>query len=79
MTTQVVLKLSRSCIGAEITTEVVGFAVAEVVMPDLGNVGSIGGLCNVYFTRIDEFLEAVFVSFSPGLYGGGTTMVKQPG
>jgi hypothetical protein len=67
----VVLKLLQSCIGAEIATGVVGFAVAEVVVPDLGNVGSIGGLCNVYFARIDEFLEVVFVSFSPGLYGGG--------
>ncbi len=55
------------------------FAVAEVGVSDLGNVGSIGGLCNVDFARIDEFLEVVFVSFSPGLYGGGNNRGQAAG
>ncbi len=51
--------------------EVVGFVVAEVVVPDLVNVGTVGGLYDVNFSRIDELLEVVFVNFFPGLYGGG--------
>jgi hypothetical protein len=77
---QVVLELLQSCIGAKISMKVVGFAVAEVAVPDLVNVGSIGGFCDVDFPCIDEPLEVVLVSFSPGLYGGGAlAMVKQPG
>ncbi len=71
VTTQLVLELLQSCIGAEIATEVVGFAVVEVVVPDLVNVGTIGGLCDVNFAHINELLEVFFVSFSPGLYRGG--------
>jgi hypothetical protein len=71
VTNQVVLKLSRYPIGAEIAMEVVGFVVAEVVVPDLVNVGTVGGLYDVNFSRIDELLEVVFVNFFPGLYGGG--------
>jgi hypothetical protein len=52
--------------------EVVGVAVAEVVVPDLVNVGSVSGFCDVNFAHIDELLEVVFVIFSPGPYKGGS-------
>jgi hypothetical protein len=80
VTTQVLLELSRSCVGMEIVTEVVGFAVAEVVKIDLVDVGTVGSLCGVNFALLDELLKVFFVSFSPGIYSGGASaMVKQPG
>jgi hypothetical protein len=56
VTTQVVLELLQSCIGAEIVPEVVAIAVAEVVVPDLFDVFNVGGFGDVKFTCVDEFL-----------------------
>ncbi len=79
LTTQGVLKLPQSCVGAKKCTKVVGFAVAVVVVPDLVNVGSIGSLCNVNFACIDEYLEVLFfISFPLGLYWRASAMVKRP-
>jgi hypothetical protein len=57
--------------------EVVSFSVAEVIVPNLIDVGSVGVFCDFQFPCIDELLEVVFVSFSPRLYGGGSAMVKR--
>ncbi len=51
--TQVVLELSGSCIVVKIAMEVFGFAVAEVVNPDLVNVVPIGGLGDDNLALID--------------------------
>jgi hypothetical protein len=40
----------------EIAPEVVAVAVAKEIVPDLDNVGSIGGFGDVNFTCVDEFL-----------------------
>jgi hypothetical protein len=50
--------------------EVVGFAVAEVVKPDLVNVGTVSGLCDVNCALFDELLKVFFV-FSPRALRGG--------
>jgi hypothetical protein len=71
VTTQVVLELSQSCVVAKIATEVFGYAVVEVVKPDLVDVVPICGLGDVNLAFIDWLLEVLFISFSPGLYGGG--------
>ncbi len=52
VTTKVVLELSRSRVGAEIAPEVVAVAVAEVVVPDLFNVFSVGGFGDVGIDHI---------------------------
>ncbi len=78
VTTQVVLKLAQSCIEAEIATEVVAVAVAEMVKPDMVDVGHIGGLGDVDLVLFNELLQVIFVGYSPGLYGGASTMVKRP-
>jgi hypothetical protein len=51
--------------------EVVAVAVVKVVKSDLVNVGHVGGLGDVNCVLFNELLKVVFVSFSPGLYGGG--------
>ncbi len=42
-----VLELARSRVGPEIVTEVVAIAVAEVIKPDLVDVGCIGSVGDV--------------------------------
>jgi hypothetical protein len=56
VTTQVILELSPSHVGPEILSEVVGFAVAEAVKPDLVDVWTINGLGDVNLTLFDELL-----------------------
>jgi hypothetical protein len=51
--TQVVLELSQSCVGVEFARKVVAVAVAEVVKPDLVDVGCVGGLSNVGLALFD--------------------------
>ncbi len=62
VTTQVLLELSRSRVEMEIATEIVGFAVAEVVKLDLVDVGTIGSLCGVNFALFDELLNVIFLT-----------------
>jgi hypothetical protein len=52
VTAQMVLELLRSCVGAKIATEVVAVAVAEVVVPDLVDVGSVDDFCDVNFAHV---------------------------
>jgi hypothetical protein len=48
-------------------------------VPDLVNVGTVGGLCDVDFARIDELLEVFLSAFPQDFTGGALAMVKQPG
>jgi hypothetical protein len=80
VTTQVVLELSQSCVVAKLATEGFGFAVAEVVKPDLVDVVPVCGLGDVNLAFIDYLLEVSFISFPQGFTGGGAlAMVEWPG
>ncbi len=48
-----VLKLSRSCIGPEIVTEVDAVAAKEVFVPDLVDVFQVSSPCDVNLALVD--------------------------
>jgi hypothetical protein len=78
VTTQVVLQLLQSHLGVEIATEVVGFAVAEVVKPDLVDVGTNGGLCDVNCALFNGLTKVFLSAFAQSFTGGASAMVKRP-
>jgi hypothetical protein len=66
----VVHKLSQSHEGVVIATEVVDFAMAEVVKHDLVDVGTIGSLCNVNCALFNELLKVFLLAVPQGFTGG---------
>jgi hypothetical protein len=76
---QVVLKLTQSCVGAKIASEVDAVAAQEVFILDLVDVFQVGSQRDVDLALVDKVLKILLVNLSPGLVGGGgsSAMVKQ--
>jgi hypothetical protein len=77
VTAQVVLKLTRSCIGAKIRSEVDAVTAQEVFVLDLIDVLQVSGLHDVDLALVDKVLKTLLVALSPGLFLGSSAMVKR--
>jgi hypothetical protein len=70
VTAQVVIELTRSCVGAKIALEVDAVAAQEIFVPDLVDVFQVGGLRDVNLALVDKVLKIILVNLSPGLFRG---------
>jgi hypothetical protein len=67
----VVLKLTRSCVGAKIASEVDVITAPEVFVPDLVDVVQVGSPLDVDLALVNKVLKTFLVDMSLGLCWGG--------